>query len=260
MKKTYIILLLMGFCSAKSLSQATWELTPKGIVYPRYNDGNRPVAPLTIGTTIYNTSQNTHQYWNGSTWTNVSTPGSGGGPWSVVGTNINNNTGNKVGINTANPTAALEVQGLDFIVSEPYTITSSPATLSYNIPANNTIPTITADAARIFDSGGASGTVIGNTNYAGYVYINPSVSNIGLRFTFESLDLGNSSNYQIIFSTSSDPNNTSSILRSIFGSSSNISYLNSPFNISASDVYIHFKITSGAPIAPGFQLLDFFPK
>ena len=105
MKNLYSLMLLMGLFVQQSFSQATWELTPKGIAYPRYNDGNRPTGTITIGTTIFNTTQNAHQYWNGSAWTNLSTGGGGSNYWQLSGANgneiTNSNTG---GFWSVNPT------------------------------------------------------------------------------------------------------------------------------------------------------------
>ncbi len=252
MKYLQLSLIYLFFCSAATspaaYAQAGGEITPKGIVYPRYTDANRPTGPLTIGTTIYNTGQNTHQYWNGSSWTNVSTPGSGGGPWSAVGNTVYNNTGTQVGVNAPDPTAALEVRGGSFIISVPYTVTNSPATNTYTIPYNGTIPTITNPAARILDPGG-NGNVIGNTNYAGYVYIDTDGN--ALRFTFEGLEMGV---HKIVFSTSPNLSDFSAkILEVYFENQSE--YLNKPFIIRESNIYIHFVTATGFTSVPGFQLL-----
>ena len=103
MKNICLFLLVFGF--GQAFGQAAGEITPKGIAYPRYNDGNRPVAPLTPGTMIFNTSQNVHQYWNGSAWINVAIGGGGSSYWQLGGANgneiANSNTG---GFWSANPT------------------------------------------------------------------------------------------------------------------------------------------------------------
>lgn len=251
MKNIHSIIVLLGLFAHQTFSQATWELTPKGIVYPRYADANRPVAPLTIGTTIFNTSQNTHQYWNGSGWTNVSTPGGGGGPWSAVGNSIYNNTGNRVGINTANPSADLEIQGgSGLLVSSLYAVTTSTPTNTYTMPYNGTLAIITDNAGRVLDPGG-NGNFLTNTSYASYIKLQPSTLTDGFRFTFESLDLGGST---IIFSTSSDVNNIGAYILFIDAGSNYAT--GRPFTINEYDViYIHNKIISGGTAAAGFQLL-----
>ena len=266
MKNTLLVALFVGLLIIQARGQAAGEITPKGIAYPRYNDGNRPVAPLTIGLMIFNTSQNTHQYWNGSTWTNVSTPGSGGGPWSVVGSNINNNTGNKVGINTANPNAALEVQGGSFSVNQPYTITSSSPTNTYTMPYNGTITTIVDQAGYILDPGG-NGNFLANTNYNGYASINlgNSGADIGLKLTFESLDLGTDyGQHAIIVSQSSDVNSKTDYLLEIRKSDNIGKLINNPLIFSSSNnviggyyttIYIHFVIKGGYSAGTGFKIL-----
>ena len=238
------------FGAAQANAQASGEITPKGIIFPRYTDANRPSGPLTIGNTIFNTSQNTHQYWNGSSWTNVSTPGSGGGPWSAVGNNVYNNTGNRVGINSLNPAADMEIQGGGgLLVSAPYTVTTSPPTNTYTMPYNGTLAVIADDAGRVLDPG-SNGNFITNTNYASFITLQPTSGGNGFRFTFESLALGGST---VIFSTSSDINNTGAYILSI---DQNSNYATGrPFNINGSVIYIHNKITSGGTAAAGFQLL-----
>ena len=192
MKNLSYAIAIVLWSSFNLFAQANGEITPKGITFPRYTDANRPAAPLTIGTTIFNTSQNTHQYWNGSSWTNVSTPGSGGGPWSAVGSTIFNNTANRVGINSPNPAADLEIQGNSgLIVSAPYTVTTDPPTNTYTMPYNGTLATITANAGRILDPGG-NGDFVTNTDYTSYITLAPTGNAIGFRFTFESLGLGGS--------------------------------------------------------------------
>ncbi len=238
------------FGAAQANAQAGGEITPKGITFPRYTDANRPAGPLVIGTTIFNTSQNTHQYWNGSSWTNVSTPGSGGGPWSAVGSSVFNNTGNRVGINSPNPAADLEIQGGGgLLVSAPYTVTTSPPTNTYTMPYNGTLAVIADDAGRVLDPGG-NGNFITNTNYASFITLQPTSGGNGFRFTFESLDLGGSI---IIFSGASDVTDTDAYILSI---NQNSNYATGrPFNINGSVIYIHNKITSGGTAAAGFQLL-----
>ncbi len=234
----------------RAYAQAGGEITPKGITFPRYTDANRPTGPLAIGTTIFNTGQNTHQYWNGSGWTNVSTPGSGGGPWSAVGNNVYNNTGSRVGINTNNPSADLEIQGGGgLLISEPYTVTASPPATTYTMPYNGTLATITDNAGRVLDPGG-NGNFLTNTNYASYIRLTPTGNVDGFRFTFESLAVGGST---IIFSTSSDVANTGAYILSINQFSNYAA--GRPFNIKGFEIYIHNKIISGGTAAAGFQLL-----
>lgn len=250
MKKIYLLSMFISLGMVRAYAQAGGEITPKGITFPRYTDANRPTEPLAIGTTIFNTGQNTHQYWNGSGWTNVSTPGSGGGPWSAVGNNVYNNTGSRVGINTNNPSADLEIQGGGgLLISEPYTVTASPPATTYTMPYNGTLATITDKAGRVLDPGG-NGNFLTNTNYASYIRLAPTGNVHGFRFTFESLALGGST---IIFSTSSDVANTSAYI--LFINQSSNYAAGRPFNINGYGIYIHNKITSGGTAAAGFQLL-----
>ncbi|RDB06233.1 tail fiber domain-containing protein [Runella aurantiaca] len=245
------LFIYLAASSPAAYAQAGGEITPKGIVYPRYTDANRPTGPLTIGTTIYNTGQNTHQYWNGSSWTNVSTPGSG--PWIINSNDVYLNNNNRVGINTATPTATLEVQGTSFSVSRVHTITSAPATNTYIMPYNGTLATITDSSANILDPGG-NGNINGTSNNASHVSIQV-LNAIGFRLTFESFDFGNqtnSSDYQLILSTSSDINDESSYLAKL--SFLQNTYPNKPFNLNGGFFILHFKALAGAPSVPGFKL------
>ena len=154
MKNLYSLILLMGLFAQQSFSQATWELTPKGIAYPRYTDANRPTGTITIGTTIFNTTQNVHQYWNGSAWTNLATGGGGSNYWQLSGVNgdeiTNSNTG---GFWSKNPV------GLDFYLS---TNTTNPPTAPISgagtrmmwIPSRSAfrVGTVSASSPTIWDS------------------------------------------------------------------------------------------------------------
>lgn len=266
MKTLSLVAIIFVLGIGQANAQSSGEITPNGVTFPRYTDANRPAGPLTIGTTIFNTSQATHQYWNGSSWTNVSTPGSGGGPWSAVGSNIYNNTGSRVGINTTNPNATFEVHGSSFAVNQPYTITSNPPTNTYTMPYNGTIPTITDQAGYILDPGG-NNNFVANTNYSGYVGIElpPTSNKIGFKLTFESLDLGTASyQHAIIISTSSDVTNKSAYRLEIYKNDEIAKLINNPLIFSAKDaitggyyltLYIHFVIKGGVAAGTGFKIL-----
>lgn len=250
MKKLILFFVLFVFGMGQANAQAGGEITPKGITFPRYTDANRPTGPLALGTVIFNTSQNTHQYWNGSAWQNLVTGGGGSGPWSVNGNSVFVNSTNRVGINTNNPSADLEVQGGGgLLVSHPYTVTTSPPTNTYTMPYSGTLATITDNAGRILDPGG-NGNFVTNTNYASYIELQPTTAIDGFRFTFESLALGGAT---VIFSTSADVTNTAAYIFTINGFSNYA--VGRPFNLRGSTIYIHNKIAAGSTAAAGFQLL-----
>ncbi len=70
MKKIAIIY-LMTVLSVSVFAQGTL-LTPKGVTFPAYTTGTRPLAnSVGLGTVLYNTSDNTHQFSNGSAWLNL---------------------------------------------------------------------------------------------------------------------------------------------------------------------------------------------
>lgn len=150
----------------------------------------------------------------------------------------------------------LEVRGRSFVISQPYTVTTSPATNTYTIPYNGTIPTITDQSARILDPGGNNNINTSNSDNASYIYIQvPSAK--GFRLIFESFDFGNqtnSNNYQLILSTSSDVNDESAYIVQL-NYLSQSTYLNKPFNLSGGFFILHFKALAGAPSVAGFKLL-----
>lgn len=61
-------------CLASVISHAqSGLLSPRGVSFPAFTTGSRPAAnSVGIGTVLYNTTDNTHQYSNGSSWLNLS--------------------------------------------------------------------------------------------------------------------------------------------------------------------------------------------
>ncbi len=69
--KTLLILLVFSFYGHYVFAQSGL-LSTKGISFPIYTTASRPSAnSVEIGTVLYNTSDNTHQFSNGSTWLNL---------------------------------------------------------------------------------------------------------------------------------------------------------------------------------------------
>lgn len=66
--------LIFCFCVASVISHAqSGLLSPRGISFPAFTTGSRPAAnSVGIGTVLYNTTENSHQYSNGSSWLNLS--------------------------------------------------------------------------------------------------------------------------------------------------------------------------------------------
>ena len=138
MKVLYVftILLLMAYFETKA--QASGEITPTGIIYPRYTTANRPTGSITPGTTIFNTTLNAHQYYNGSAWVSI-TNATGASPWTLTGPGVHNNSGSRVGINAPKPAADLEVQGGGgLLVTSPYTVTTSAPAAAVTMPYSGT--------------------------------------------------------------------------------------------------------------------------
>jgi Chaperone of endosialidase len=65
--------LIVAFCLFSVISFAQNGLiSPKGVTFPTYTTGSRPAAnTVGVGTVLFNTSDNTHQFSNGSTWLNL---------------------------------------------------------------------------------------------------------------------------------------------------------------------------------------------
>jgi hypothetical protein len=227
--------------------------TTKGLLPPRMTSAQRTAIPTPAdGLIVFDTDTKT--LWNrqSGVWVNLLAGGGGSGPWNLSGNSVFVNGNNRVGINTNNPSADLEIQGGGgLLISEPYTVTTSPPTNTYTMPYSGTIATITDNAGRILDPGG-NGNFLTNTYYASYVRVYPINGAYGLRFTFESLDAGSSS---IIFSTSADVNDRGKYILEIGGYSSSLYPIGRPFVINESQIYIHNLISGGTTPASGFQLL-----
>ena len=97
MKKLTLFFVLFVFGISQANAQAGGEITPKGITFPRYTDTNRPTGPIAVGTVIFNTTQNAHQYWNGSAWPNLATGGGSTNYWQLNGANGNEITNSNTG-------------------------------------------------------------------------------------------------------------------------------------------------------------------
>ncbi len=65
--------LIVAFCLFSAISFAQSSLyTTKGVTFPTYTTGLRPAAnTVGVGTVLYNTTDNTHQFSNGATWLNL---------------------------------------------------------------------------------------------------------------------------------------------------------------------------------------------
>lgn len=248
MKKIYFFVLILLSGIIRTAAQQSGEITPRGIVYPRYTTANRPTGVITSGTTIFNTTLNAHQYYNGSTWVSI-TNATGGSPWTLTGGAIHNNSGERVGINSTKPSSNLEVQGGDgLLVSESYTITTATPAAAITMPYVGTLPDINSQAGRILDPGG-TGNYLTNTSYQSYVKVIPAGGADAIRFTFETLDLGSGYDTFIQFSTTpSSPDIMMIFPNSDFPTQKS-------FIVREPVVYIRFYIPEGAPSAPGFQLL-----
>ncbi len=105
--------LIIAFClfSAISFAQSSL-LTTKGVTFPTYTTGSRPAAnTVGVGTVLYNTTDNTHQFSNGSVWLNLlgttslpsgtanQTLRNNGSGWVADGLMLNNGISIQIGLN-----------------------------------------------------------------------------------------------------------------------------------------------------------------
>jgi len=108
MKKIITICLLL-MSQQDVFSQARAELTPNGVVFPQFSSSNRPINTPTnqipLGTMIFNTTTNKHQFWNGTAWTDLVAGNTQKPTFYVDGRNLKDPSGNTVilkGVNKMN--------------------------------------------------------------------------------------------------------------------------------------------------------------
>lgn len=146
--KTYfttLLIFLLGLLQLNVLAQ-NGLLSPNGVSFPVYSNALRPAAnSVGIGTVLYNSSQNTHQYSNGSSWLNLQGAGvlpSGtdnqtlrysGGSW-VADDNLKNN-GSSVWIGNNSPftNTSLSIKSVSNTTGIRVDAQSGVGTLSYSI-------------------------------------------------------------------------------------------------------------------------------
>ncbi len=69
--KTYFLIILFLFFCEETFAQSGL-ISPNGVSFPTYNSGTRPAAnSVGTGTVLYNSTDNIHQFSNGSTWLNL---------------------------------------------------------------------------------------------------------------------------------------------------------------------------------------------
>lgn len=73
--------------------------TDKGVLLPRLTSGERTTLGTSLGAgdegmTVYNTTDDTYEYWNGSSWTVIGAAGGYDDDWTVVGGDVERQSGN----------------------------------------------------------------------------------------------------------------------------------------------------------------------
>ncbi len=115
--------LIIAFCLLSAISYAQSSLyTTKGVTFPTYTTGTRPAAnTVGVGTVLYNSTDNTHQFSNGTSWLNLlgttSTPSgtanqtlrNNGSGWVADGLMQNNGNYVQIGTNNAINVGVLRV-------------------------------------------------------------------------------------------------------------------------------------------------------
>src|ERR1700712_471890 len=120
MKKVILFLTSCFFCSP--IFAQNGVLSPKGISFPNYSTATRPAAnTVGVGTVLYNSTDNTHQFSNGSAWLNLlgttalptgttgQTLRNNGSGWVVDNTLSNDGSQVRIGTNTATANYLLTV-------------------------------------------------------------------------------------------------------------------------------------------------------
>ena len=75
------------------------KATDKGVLLPRLTSGERTTLGTSLGAgdegmTVYNTTDDTYEYWNGSSWTVIGAAGGYDDDWTVVGGDVERQSGN----------------------------------------------------------------------------------------------------------------------------------------------------------------------
>ncbi|OFX49877.1 MAG: hypothetical protein A2046_16165 [Bacteroidetes bacterium GWA2_30_7] len=97
--------------TANSSAMLDVKSLSKGLLVPRLTTFQRTsVTSPATGLLVFDTNLNSFYYWNGTSWTNL-TSGSASGIWGYSAPNIYlNNTNDKLGIGTATPFGKMEVK------------------------------------------------------------------------------------------------------------------------------------------------------
>lgn len=121
--------------TANSPAILTLESTTKGFLYPRMTTTNRnSIANVVAGLTIYNTSTNTIDFYNGSAWVTTS---SGGGSGTVTSVSIVSANGfaGSVATSTTTPAITLSTTISGILKGDGTAISSAIAGTDYVIPS-----------------------------------------------------------------------------------------------------------------------------
>ncbi len=133
--------LIVAFCLFSAISFAQSSLyTTKGVTFPTYTTGSRPAAnTVGLGTVLYNTSDNTHQFSNGASWLNLlgttSVPSgtanqtlrNNGSGWVADGLMQNNGSRVLIGLNNYDSDGLIRVNAGNFSTAIMATSTDYPA-------------------------------------------------------------------------------------------------------------------------------------
>ncbi len=180
MKKLFVLLLL-----THNLYAQMGLLSPKGIEFPRFSTAARP-APnsVGIGTMLFNSTNGTHQYSDGTTWRNLSAlPPAGtlhqtlrydGSNW--VGSDLMKNDGDKIIIGTSDYNSKLE---LNTSINNPSSyiglaISGFPKAI---LATSTTEPAIDAYSSNSYGLMAGTGSFGYSARFEGRVVIGKSSSN-----------------------------------------------------------------------------------
>ena len=187
---------------------ASGNTNAKGFLMPRVAD-HRVITTPAKGLMIFNTTTNSAWMHNGTAWAEMGS-GSAGNGW--ISKNDTLYVTNKlVGVNTAFPKTALEVQGNGFLVSQKTSVTTvNPNLKIVNIPSDifsqGVITFCTEASGIIYDAGGPSASYP-TGRFDGAAIIMPDATNlVGIKLTFEAFDTEAGGDSVLVYKRNNDFN------------------------------------------------------
>lgn len=151
----------------------------KGMLVPRMTTAQRTgIASPAPGLLVYDTDTNNFWFYNGVGWTQMTTGGSGSGPWATNGNNIVNTNTGRVGIGTNVPNARLALDSGMVIDQDDKNVGGLSSALVFGSDgqtgiSRSTLVGSTTRSGLGFHVKGARSMVLDSTGQLGIGTINP---------------------------------------------------------------------------------------